>query len=1032
MMKNKKNRKDNSGDALFGRLGRSSGGRSSEVEKTSGFRSDNNDADEYDSIDINEESDSELDINELLRKYMPEYSEEDEAQSGGVLSRIKKSSKDREADDKLISALDSVFSEDAENAAPDTPPTEALSTEEVELLDETELPEAVEPTEELSAEEELPESFVETEAFAEDDELPEEFAVAEEEEAPVEKTGRRGKPKLPKPPVDEYELTEEMSEGHTADNADTYEDDTLPSPEWMEEVEEKPKKKLFDFGFLKKKKKQTSAETSYSDDEFISDDAPSFEDDSDTDHFDDDAPSEEVESFAPSAPLEPSEGSADETVDTVLAEPTAVEDIVPEVEPTNEPTDEPEADTVGEAIVESELEADAGADGASGEESEDVTELRLDLSSDEIAEGEKADGVEDEVTDDDYDFEEEPIDPTDMNLMIAFGLDGKGDRKADRARAFGDRLEARQHSRGANKVKLDRPEFVDKTQTPRIRKEFRRHGIALHVKLVLCTVFTVLLMIFENMEVLSKLFTGTSKQFGGAFDPAVYPTVYIMVSLQLMLLACLCAHEQIADGFKYLFRGIPKPETLLSVLTVVGILYSVLLVRLNDGEPVMFNFMVAMTALFTLLYAIYNHKREVLNFRIVGNKKPKHIVRRLMDEESEGEARAFEDNDEVCDVMKIEKTDFIDGFFGRLSKPDPTATRFMTALLSAIGAIAVLFGVLTHFRGGSADAVLETLYASLLLVAPLSVYITFSYPFYRANVAAREYDSAIIGDASLEEYSNASIISFDDKNVFPSYSVKVQNIRIYNNARVDRVFYYAASVFAYAGGPLQDVFEVATLEMGHSADVKIYDTEAGFLATQVNGVNIFFGSAEALKERGFEIDAGAEEDDMDLSDELSIMYMFRENKLVAKMYIQYVMDADIDLILKQFSGSGLYICVRTFDPNIDERMIARKLNMKRMPLKIVRYASAEEVTSYEEKVDSGLVTCGSPKSLLQVISYCEKVLRTRKTDLALGVLSVMIGAAILVLLLLSDSMGLLNSLYIAIYQLIWMIPLTISSRMFIR
>ena len=41
-------------------------------------------------------------------------------------------------------------------------------------------------------------------------------------------------------------------------------------------------------------------------------------------------------------------------------------------------------------------------------------------------------------------------------------------------------------------------------------------------------------------------------------------------------------------------------------------------------------------------------------------------------------------------------------------------------------------------------------------------------------------------------------------------------------------------------------------------------------------------------------------------------------------------------------------------------------------------------------------------------------------------------AAILVLLLLSNSMGLLNSLYIAVYQLIWMIPLAISSRMFIR
>ena len=246
------------------------------------------------------------------------------------------------------------------------------------------------------------------------------------------------------------------------------------------------------------------------------------------------------------------------------------------------------------------------------------------------------------------------------------------------------------------------------------------------------------------------------------------------------------------------------------------------------------------------------------------------------------------------------------------------------------------------------------------------------------------------------------------------------------------MLYYAASVFTYAGGPLQDVFEVATRDMGISDKVQIFDTESGFLAAQVDGVNIIFGSCEALRSRGLEISDDQAFDDVDFSDELEIMYMFRENKLVAKMYIQYVMDADIDLILKQFSGSGLYVCVRTFDPNIDERMIARKLNMKRMPLKIVRYRSTDEVGVSTEKADSGLVTCGTPKSLLQVISYCGKVHHTRKTNIALSVLSVMIGVSILVLLLLSDSMDSVNSLFIAIYQLIWLIPMMISSRMFIR
>ncbi len=1008
MAKNKKNRKENAGDTLFGRLGRNSAKKAEPadefLEEDYDLPADDAEQEvEFDSIDVTADgdgSDSDLDINELLRKYMPEYSDE-ESQGGtgggtGVLSRLKQSggAAGVSADDKLISALDSVFSNSVEEG-------DVAGAE--EFSDEFEDGNASE--EEWAGEEYADDPIADDAEMIE--EIPEDVPAAKEKKP--KKGGffaRFGRRKAAEETFEEYELDEISDE-----NEDPLEDGVLLEEEVPEQLTEDV----------------LEAEEA---------DAALYEDEAADVVFEEGAEDEE--------PI------LEEVAEEEFAE--VFEEEVPkkrfgfgflkkkneQAEPEEEAVMEEELLDTEDAFFAEEEEAEFTEETEDGEVTEFSLEAEETLEEDDLAEVEEdADFAEElpeetESSEDDF-IEEEPIDSTDMNLMIAFGLDNKGDKKADRAKEFGDRLEAKQQSHTAvQKMMLDRPEFVDKTQTPKIRKEFRRRSAALWMKLGLCVVFTVLLMLFENIEVVTKLFTGTAKQFGGVFDPAVYPTVYIMVSLQLMLMACLCAYEQILDGFKYLFRGVPKPETMLSVMTVLGILHSVILVRLTSGEPVMFNFVVALTALFTLIYAIYNHKREMLNFRIVANKKPKHIVRRLPDEQSEGEARAFEDNDEVCDVMKIEKTDFIEGFFGRLSKPDPATTHFMAALLSAMGAIAILFGVLTYVRGGEADAVLSAVYAALLIVAPLSIYITFSYPFYRANVAAKEYDSAIIGDASLEEYSNASIISFDDKNVFPSYSVKLQNIRICNNARIDRVFYYAASVFAYAGGPLQDVFEFATVEMGHSSNVKIFDTERGFLATQVDGVNIIFGTYDALTKRGLEISDSDAADDVDLSDELSIMYMFRENKLIAKMYIMYVMDADIDLILKQFSGSGLYVCVRTFDPNIDERMIARKLNMKRMPLKIVRYASAEEVTFYEEKVDSGLVTCGSPKSLLQVISYCEKVLRTKKTNIALSVLSVMIGAAILVLLLMSNSMGLLNSLYIAIYQLIWMVPLAISSRMFIR
>lgn len=942
----KKNKKVTAGD-LFGKLGkrgRDNSDGADELKDEISFIDEGAD----NSIDVSgaqNNSDSDLDINELLRKYMPDYDsdensdtpaeEESLARQGGILSRLKNTAAEKPAtdtadkpseDEQLISSLDNAFG------------IPAKKTDKDSFIDEYELNE-----DEISDEPDLTVDIPENEPVSEEE---------TSEKAAVE-------PVFDEEFLAEPEETEKDSSDSIGDNI---------GEETEEPVMEK--KSVFSFFGRRKNKEKPAPKMTVTDDADLLAD---LDDDTVTD-------------------------KADETSNEITEEKPA----------------ENAADTSAEAEPVTEVEKTA-------EEAEEPSEKPDELNRE----------IEEVSSDAEKEDEDDEFDPTDINLMVAFGLDNKDNKKA---KEFGDRLEAKQHSRESHKVKLDHPEFVDKTQIPKIRKEFRDKKISLWVRFTVCTVLTVLLMIFENIPLITKLFTGTEQQFAGVFDPAVYPVVYIMVSLQLMLLACFCAVDEIIAGVKNIFRGTPTPSSMTALLTLGGIVYSAVLAVtvVSPNEPVMFNFVTAVSAMLTLICAMYNNKRESMNFAVIANRKPKHIVRRLPDEESEGEARAFAESEDACDVMKIEKTDFIDGFFGRLSRPDPSTGVFMTFAMSASVAIAVLFGIFVNLRGGDNISVCRVVYSAMLMLAPLSAYVTFSYPMYRANIAAKEYDSAIIGDASLEEYSNASIISFDDKNVFPSYSVKVQNMRIYNNARIDRVLYYAASVFAYAGGPLQDVFEVATKDMGVSQNVKIFDTEAGFLATQVDGVNIIFGSSQNLQSRGLEIPEGALRDDVDLSDELSIMYMFRENKLVAKMYIKYVMDSDIDLILKQFSGSGLYVCVRTFDPNIDEAMIAKKAGMKKMPLKIVRYSSADEVGRYEEKVDSGLVTCGSPKSLLQVITYCGKVLHTKKTDIALGVLSVMIGAAILVLLLLADSLSVLSSLLIVLYQLVWLIPITIASKVFIR
>ena len=60
------------------------------------------------------------------------------------------------------------------------------------------------------------------------------------------------------------------------------------------------------------------------------------------------------------------------------------------------------------------------------------------------------------------------------------------------------------------------------------------------------------------------------------------------------------------------------------------------------------------------------------------------------------------------------------------------------------------------------------------------------------------------------------------------------------------------------------------------------------------------------------------------------------------------------------------------------------------------------------------------------------MLRTKKTHIALSVLAIMVSAAIVLILELANLLPGLNSWLVTVYQLVWLVPTLITSRVFIR
>lgn len=628
------------------------------------------------------------------------------------------------------------------------------------------------------------------------------------------------------------------------------------------------------------------------------------------------------------------------------------------------------------------------------------------------------------------------VDDFDVNIMLALGMEDElhesiGEKNVT---AFVEKQQGdieRVESLNRERSRLEY-EYTSKTQTREVRDSYASARKLSGAKIVYSLILTLILAFFECHSAFGIT-------LGGAFSPTLYPVVFIMVGLQLLFLVAAPAYKSVWSGLRDFFGAKPAPESIAAFALILNTLYSVVICFTKvyeEGGPVTFNLPVAV--MFIMLYVsdYINVRREILSFGIVSSKKSKFALENLTMSESHLEHEAFSDmmdeDDDADDigVLRVECADFVNDYFLRTNRY-PNGRKFIGFIVPAAIVIAAAFFAFSYNGSGTLYGGMKAAVSTALVCMPVSVFYMFSHPFYMANLKAHEEESTIIGESSAEEYADAAIISFDDNNVFPSTGVNVRAINVFGNNRIDNVLYYAASVFCTVGGPLSDVFDIATRDIGYSSDVKLLRTLPGLLEAEVDGSVIAFGTIDALEAAGVRIPAPLEPHRNDVFEPVvSVMYMVKDGKFISRMLISYVVDADFEFILKQLDRGGMFIGLKTFDPNITEQFLGAQIKLNDYPIRIIRCKNLDDKTRVAETTGSGLVSKDSPKSVIQTVALCEKVLHARSVNTMLVVLSLFVSLVVAALSIIFGALT-LSPIFISLYALAWIVPMFIVSKMII-
>lgn len=629
---------------------------------------------------------------------------------------------------------------------------------------------------------------------------------------------------------------------------------------------------------------------------------------------------------------------------------------------------------------------------------------------------------------DTVDFDE--FDETDANLMLAFGMEDElekamGKENADKLRNEmessipEDKTKRKRHRKESSD---ELHEFITPVETKGILENYKAAFGRNALSLFALAAVVIVLFFYENVIMLGG-------HLPDALNPEYYPIVNVMVGLQFLFIGSAIAYRSIIKGIKGLIDRKPVPESFLPIMLAVSIIYAVCVCFFSlDLTPVTFNFPASLCLLFAVFNERMDLRREIMSFNIISSKRAKFALERLELGDAELETKAFDKFlPKQTAVFKINKTGFVDGYFRR-TRAYPSTKLVLKAFIPASIAVAVASLVMGTLILRNWQSAVMIAYTAFFFSLPATMFIAFGLPSFRASKLAFAQNSAFVGESALDEYTTAGSISFDDREVFPTAGVKLRSVKVFGSGRIDTVIYSVASIYSVLGGPLSDVLNVATADLGRSDNTEILSVDNEGVEALVDGKHLYAGKADYLRKNGYLPVSDPDDDEIVSGGEISIMYLVSDDEVVAKLYIRYRIDPGFEVTVKRLYKSGICVGIKTVDPNINDEMLSTKIKLAKYPVRVLKYSDVNGSRRGSDRTDSGIVSKKSAKALLSVFTLCDRIKHVTKANIAVEIIAMITGLAICIAA--SAIVGVVSvpSLYLALFQMFWLIPIYLMSK----
>lgn len=508
---------------------------------------------------------------------------------------------------------------------------------------------------------------------------------------------------------------------------------------------------------------------------------------------------------------------------------------------------------------------------------------------------------------------------------------------------------------------------------------------------------------------------------------SVNPAIYTLASTILLCIAMIASHTTIVGGFLNFCKLKADGDSLPALASVACLVQCIVLLlnpsALSNSSVHLYSFTAVLGLLFNCIGKLLIVKRTMLNFKYVTADCDKYATTIIEDEQLANDlTKGVLTNIPITATNK--KTGFLTGFLDMSFREDAydAISRKLTPIVFIA---AVILAVSGYIITQNAFVTLTVVVAAFSICSPLYGLICANLPLLTAVKAVHRHGGMIIGYPAVEEFADVNSATAQGHDLFPSGTVILHGIKTFKGMRIDDAILDAASILVKANSILSDIFMQVIQgkpELLKEVDTLVYEDMMG-VSGWVDNKRVLIGTRDLMLNHGIDVPSKDYEKRYCTEDN-EIIYLSTSGELTAVFIISLTASPPVEAALRRLESNNIFLIVKAVDPIISREKLASVFQVEPTLFRVIpsRLHKAYDAQHAPSKQEEGfLANNGNFYSYIKTLTTTKRI----KTRIMLGIVliltSIIIGFGLVTALCLMNDFSRINVLFLAGYQMLWLV-----------